>query len=277
MVCRRPVRRVSAVGADVVWRLGLGWMTARRETRIDRSPIESLLYWGLIPAWGIPGLVDWWYHRRSQIERPDHGGTKESLIHSLMLAESGIVVVLALLDEVNPAALAVMTAVGLAHEVTANRDVQLASGSAREVTAGEQQTHSVLETLPFVLAGLLAASNWPQLRSTWRQSSSWRLRRRGVPFPARYLLGVAAALTATGAIPYAEELLRCLRHAPTRPRHGGYSRVMSTHRDHDLDDDDQQQQSPADRQPPDGRPQPAGGKPTGEKQAAANRENDPPA
>ena len=200
------------VGADVVSRVGVAPMTARREVTIDRSPIESLLYRGLIPAWGVPGLVDWWYHRRSRIERPGHGGAKESLIHSLMLAESGIPVVLALLGEVNPAALAVMTAAGLAHEVTANRDVDLASGSAREVTAGEQQTHSYLETLPFVLAGLLAASNWPQLRSTWRQSSSWRLRQRGGPLPARYLLGVAAVLIATGVIPYAEELVRCLRH-----------------------------------------------------------------
>jgi hypothetical protein len=198
---------------------GSAWvrMTARPESAIDRSPIGSLLYWGLIPAWGVPGLVDWWYHRGTQIERPDHGGTKESLIHSLMLAESGMVVGLALLGEVNPAALAVMTAAALAHEVTAKRDVELAGGSAREVTAGEQQTHSLLEMLPFVLAGLLALSNWPQLRSTWRQSSSWRLRRRAVPLPARYLLAVAAALTATGAIPYGEELVRCLRYRDSTP------------------------------------------------------------
>jgi hypothetical protein len=205
------------VGADVVSRVGLVPMRARCETTIDRSPVQSLLSWGLISAWGVPGLVDWWYHRRSQIERPDRGGTKESLIHSLMLAESGIVVVLALLYEVNPAALAVMTAAAMAHEVTANRDVELARGSARHVTAGERQTHSFLETLPFVLAGLLAASNWTQLRSTWRQLSSWRLRRRGGGLPAHYLLGVAAALTVTGALPYAEELVRCLRHRGPTP------------------------------------------------------------
>jgi hypothetical protein len=200
------------VSADVVYRVGSASMTARRQIAIGWSPTESLVYWGLIPAWGVPGLVDWWCHRRSRIERPDHGGTKESLIHSLMLAQSGIPVVLALLFEINPAALAVMTAAALAHEVTARRDVELASGSAREVTAGEQQTHSLLEVFPFVLAGLLAAGHWAQLRSTWRQSSSWRLRRRGAPLPARYLLGVAAALIATGALPYAEELARCLRH-----------------------------------------------------------------
>ncbi len=164
-------------------------MTTPRQRRIARSPIESLLWWGLIPAWGVPGLVDWWYHRRSGIERPDHGGTEESLIHSLMLAESGLPVLLALLGEANPAALAVMTAAALAHEAAARRDVALASGSAREVTAGEQQTHSFLETLPFVLVGLLAASNWPRLRSTWRQPSSWRLRRRDALLPARLPAG----------------------------------------------------------------------------------------
>ncbi len=193
-------------------KVGSASMTVRRQTTIDRSPIESLLYWGLIPAWGVPGLVDWWYHRRSQIERPDHGGVRESLIHSLMLAESGLAVGLALLADVNPAALAVMTAAAVVHEATAHRDVALANGSARRVAAGEQQTHSFLETLPFVLVGLLAASHWPRLRSTWRQPSSWRLQRRAASLPARYLLGVAAVLTATGAIPYTEELARCARH-----------------------------------------------------------------
>jgi hypothetical protein len=51
---------------------------------------------------------------------------------------------------------------------------------------------------------------------------------------------------------------------------------MSRHQDRNPDDDDQQEQGSADRQPPDERPQTAG-KPTGEKQAAANREVDPPA
>ncbi len=127
-----------------------------------RSPIESLLHWGLIPVWRVPGLVDWWFHRRSGIERPDHGGTEEPLIHSLMLAESGLPVLLALFGEVNPGAAAVLTA-ALAHEAAAHRDLALASGSAREVTAGEQQTHSFVETLPFMLVGVLAASNWPRL------------------------------------------------------------------------------------------------------------------
>ena len=193
-------------------KVGSASMTVRWQATMDRSPIESFLYWGLIPAWGVPGLVDWWYHRQSQIERPDHGGVKESLIHSLMLAESGLPVALALLADVNPTAVAVMTAAALAHEVTAQRDVALANGSAREVVGGEQRAHSFLEALPFVVVGLLAASNWSGLRSTWRQPSSWRLQRRAASLPARYLLGVAAVLTATGAIPYTEELARCARH-----------------------------------------------------------------
>ena len=201
---------VYAVGAALA--LGVAAVTARCQPRVGRTPVESLLYGGLTPAWGLPGLVDWWYHRRSGIEHPDHGGTKESLIHSLMLAESGIPVLLAVLGEVNPGALTVMTAAALAHEASAHRDVAIASGSAREVTAWEQQIHSVLETLPFVLVGLLGASNWPRFRSSWRQPSSWRPRRRDAPLSARYLLAVAVTLTATGAIPYAEEVARCVRH-----------------------------------------------------------------
>ena len=154
----------------------------------------------------------------------------------------------------------------------------MASGSAREVTAGEQHTHRFLKTLPFVLVGMLAASNWPRPRSTWQQPSSWRLRRRDVPLPARCLLAVAAILTATGAIPYAEELARCLGHRQTAPTRGlrGYSQVVSRHRDQNAEDDGHPNRGGVDRHPPEG-PHSGDGKPTGEKQAAANRENDPPA
>lgn len=55
----------------------------------------------------------------------------------------------------------------------------------------------------------------------------------------------------------------------------GYSPVMSRHRDHD-EDGGHQERGGADRQRPHGPPG-GGGKPTGEKQGAANRESDPPA
>ena len=51
---------------------------------------------------------------------------------------------------------------------------------------------------------------------------------------------------------------------------------MSSEPDHHPEDDSHPEQGVADRQTP-ADPRSGGGKPTGEKQAAANRENDPPA
>ena len=75
---------------------GLNAMTSPQQTRClvaDRVPAVL----GLIPAWGVPGLVDGWYHRRTGSNVPTTAALEESLIHSLMLAESGLPVLLDLL------------------------------------------------------------------------------------------------------------------------------------------------------------------------------------
>ncbi|KKD08197.1 hypothetical protein [Streptomyces sp. WM6386] len=191
------VRATSAGGVDV------GEVTTR-----------YLLY-GLLPSWFVPGLADWMMHRRTRIE--DTAGTKESVIHSLMMAEVGIPIAATLRYEVNPALLAVQLGGAAVHEATALWDVRTAVDSGREVRPIEQHIHSFLESLPFGALASLMCLHADQVRSLLRggrgDPDAWRLVPRRRPLSRAYLAGVAAAIGTCVLLPYGEELLRCRRAA----------------------------------------------------------------
>ncbi|MET9266615.1 hypothetical protein [Amycolatopsis sp. NPDC004079] len=102
-----------------------------RASDTETATLRYLLY-GILPAWLVPGLLDWWQHRRTRIE--DTAGVRESLIHLLMMAEVGLPITLALLCEINPLVLTIMAATIAAHEATALWDVKTAVESDREVS-----------------------------------------------------------------------------------------------------------------------------------------------
>ena len=64
---------------------------ARRILGIERAG-QRLLLGGVMPLWLGAGLADWYIHRRTRIE--DTAGARESMIHALMFAETGIPVLL---------------------------------------------------------------------------------------------------------------------------------------------------------------------------------------
>ncbi|MEV6739550.1 diguanylate cyclase [Streptomyces sp. NPDC051104] len=196
--------RVSAYGATV----DVGDATTR-----------YLLY-GLLPFWFAPGLADWLMHRRTGIE--DTSGTKESLIHALMMTEVGMPIALTLRYEVNPLLLCAQLAGTAVHEATALWDVRTAEDSDREVKPVEQHIHSFLESLPFAALAALGCLHADQVRSLLRggrgDPRAWRLVRRRRPLPRGYVVGIAAAIGACVALPYGEELLRCVRAARRRAR-----------------------------------------------------------
>ncbi|WP_345635878.1 hypothetical protein [Rugosimonospora acidiphila] len=166
----------------------------------------------LLPAWFVPGLLDWWMHRRSGIERTS--GTRESLLHLAMISEIGGPLLLALLLEINPLMLALMGGAALLHETTAMWDVRLAAHSTREVTPAEQNIHSFLESLPFIAIGAVGCLHPRQVGALLRLrggAAGWRLRRKHPPLPARYLVGVLGGVAVFGVLPYFEELHRCWR------------------------------------------------------------------
>ncbi|MFC8519111.1 diguanylate cyclase [Streptomyces sp. NPDC057257] len=173
------------------------------------------LLYGLLPSWFVPGLADWVMHRRTRIE--ETAGTKESLIHSLMMAEVGIPIALTLRYEVNPLLLSVQLGGAAVHEATALWDVRTAVESDREVKPLEQHIHSFLESLPFGALAALMCLHADQVKALLRggrgHPDAWRLVPRRRPLSPGYVAGIAAAVGGCVLLPYGEELLRCVRTA----------------------------------------------------------------
>jgi hypothetical protein len=174
------------------------------------DPAGRLLYLGLLPAWGLPGLADWVCHRRSRIEDPERGGRRESLLHILMFMEGAIPLGLTLLAETNPLVVSTLAVSAAVHEATANWDLRVAHHSDREVSPFEQQVHTALEAIPFVVCLLSALQG--QSSEGWTRRP-WELRRKSRPLPAAYVLGILLATGITGVLPHLEEFWRCTRTA----------------------------------------------------------------
>jgi hypothetical protein len=205
----------------VIWKLVallLHGLSGRRpghgERQRDRRVGDAagrFLYYVVIPMWGVPGLVDWWHHRKTHIEEPANGSVRESVIHSLMLAEGGAPLALLLFAEINPLVLAAAAAAASVHELTARWDLEVAANSDREVTPAEQQIHSALETLPFFMVVLAALHAWPEMRGHWTQPSAWRIRPKERLPSLPYIAAVGLLGAVTAVLPYGEELRRCIR------------------------------------------------------------------
>lgn len=212
----KPAGRLAA--AMKSWR-------SRPEQKISTDPADvqsatiRYLMYVLLPAWFVPGVADYLMHRRTRIEQTS--GVGESRIHALMMSEIAVPIVLTLLCEVNPLVLAVILATTGVHEATAIWDVRAAVDGGRDVRPAEQHIHSFLESLPFMATSALLCLHADQaataLRSP-RDRSLWRLEIRRQRLPGRYLVVIQAAIVAFVALPYGEELLRCLRARARGPR-----------------------------------------------------------
>ena len=205
---RRPEMARWAVGA-----LSRGPGEARRILGVEQAA-RRLLLGGVMPLWLGAGLADWYLHRRTHIERTS--GPRESAIHSLMFAETGVPVLLGLFCEVNATVLlSAFAAVG-AHSATAYWD-QAYAEDRRRVSTVEQHVHSLLEVSPLTAAFLLTALHWDQALAAvgrGRPRFGLRLKHRG-PLPVSARVWLLTAVAAFGVVPYAEELWRCWRTTPT--------------------------------------------------------------
>ncbi|MFJ9723559.1 diguanylate cyclase [Streptomyces sp. NPDC101209] len=182
--------------------------------KVDVGDVTTrYLLYGLLPSWFVPGLADWVMHRRTRIE--ETAGTKESLLHSLMMTEVGLPIALTLRYEVNPLLLTVQLGGAAVHEATALWDVRTAVDSDREVKPVEQHIHSFLESLPFAALAALTCLHADQVKKLLRggdgDPDAWRLVPRRRPLSRGYLAGIAAAIGTCVLLPYGEELVRCVR------------------------------------------------------------------
>jgi hypothetical protein len=187
----------------------------RRTFGIEKAT-SRLLLGGVMPLWLAAGLADWYLHRRTRIEQT--AGPRESLVHHLMFAETGVPVLLGLFCEVNAGVLATAYAAAGAHWATAYWD-QVYAQDRRRVSPFEQHVHSALEMSPVTAAFLLTALHWDQaLALTGRDQRpprfAVRLKRRD-PLSSSARAIVLAAVALFGVLPYAEELWRCWRANPT--------------------------------------------------------------
>lgn len=187
----------------------------------EQALLRCLLYF-LIPIWNTSGVLDWWWHKQTDIEHT--AGTRESLIHLLMFAEAGVPLYMGLLCEVNAGVLLTMLGALGVHQATAFWDVHYAEGR-REVTEREQHTHSFLEVLPFAAFAMAACLHWAQAKALFgvgEEKADFRLRLKKKHLPLPYLAGVTTLMTLSIGLPYGNELLRCLR-AQNEPHFDGRS------------------------------------------------------
>ena len=92
----------------------------------EATLVLNVMLYVLLPLWGIAGMLDWWCHRNTDIEKTS--GLHEAYVHCLMGVQICIPVVLSLLFEVNVLIMLLCFAALLAHEVVAHYDVHYATG-----------------------------------------------------------------------------------------------------------------------------------------------------
>jgi hypothetical protein len=175
---------------------------------------RAFLTYVLIPAWLVPGMLDWAFHRKTKIEC--NAGPHESLTHLLMAVEAGAGIAAGLFLEVDAGVIATMLASALVHEATVIWDVGYTK-SRRPISQAEQHTHSFLEVLPFVGAAFAAFMHPEQARALVgvgadRPRFAFRVNR--APLPLATVVALAAS-GLFGVAPYVEEMVRCLRVKPT--------------------------------------------------------------
>jgi hypothetical protein len=185
----------------------------RRRTGVDDATRRAL-QWFVLPVWIGAGLGDWWCHRRTDIEHT--AGAQESAVHAAMMLEGGLPAMLGLFCEVDAGVLALTYATLALHELTAILDVAYADGR-RVVTPTEQHVHGFLERVPLMATAFLTVLHWDQARAVVGRGgrADWRIRLKRRPLTLRYRAGVLSTVSLLGALPYAEELVRCLRAGRT--------------------------------------------------------------
>ncbi|WP_342049739.1 MULTISPECIES: diguanylate cyclase [unclassified Cupriavidus] len=175
--------------------------------------VRTILMYGLVPLWILAGLGDWWCHRRTAIER--NAGLRESAMHSAMMIEVGIPVLMALFLEINAMVFAAMLAGAAVHAITAWIDVAYATDH-RTIRPIEQHMHSLLEVLPLAAVALIASVHWEQFLALFGAGPAtpdYSLALKAVPLPAAEIAGLLVAILVLVVAPYAEELVRCARYA----------------------------------------------------------------
>lgn len=174
------------------------------------KPAWDVLVYVILPLWVLAGSADYLCHRVTDIEHAN--GIRESALHWLLLAETGVPILAAVFLEVNALVLGFAFLCLIAHTITTHIDLNVAIAT-RKVLALEQQVHSLLEVLPLTALLLVAILHYPQalaLIGLGDQTADFSITVKPVvdwpviaPFAIAFLL--------FGIFPYAEEFIRGFR------------------------------------------------------------------
>jgi cell division protein FtsB len=172
--------------------------------------LRGMLMYFVLPLWLAAGLADYLCHRAAQIEHTS--GWKESALHILQFFEMAVPVLAALFLEITSAVVLLMVVCLVLHEATAIWDVRYANAT-RHISTTEQHIHSVLEMLPLMGLLLVVALHWSAFSALFGFGTpDFGFRWKNEPLPVAYIATMLVLTASLEVLPYAEELLRTLRH-----------------------------------------------------------------
>lgn len=170
-----------------------------------------MILYGLLPLWGITGLIDWNCHRITKIETTS--GLRESLIHTAMGIQLGIPILVCMLFYVNVTVLLICFVAWFLHEFVAHYDVHY-SAPKRHISIWEVHVHNYMATVPLYLLMLILVINWDMFINliTFNWEGNLQLQRVSSTYVGpKYLSAYLTFMAITCVVPYAEENFRCLR------------------------------------------------------------------
>jgi hypothetical protein len=211
---RARMNRSFASGLAVLSGGALGFAATRlkasRPSARDTS-MRRLTTYFIVPVWIGAGFLDYIWHRRTRIETTS--GLSESLMHSIMMLEAAPAVLGPLFVEINAGVLAGMLGLSILHELTVALDVSF-TATRRAIPPPEQVTHTFLEAAPFLVSAAAVSTHWEQflaLVRRGRERPRLHIRLQRPPIPSRDAFLILGALVLFGALPHADELLRCIQ------------------------------------------------------------------
>jgi hypothetical protein len=207
---RRPLSSTLAVIGGAALGFAAKNMWSRRRGSPGDTAMRRLTTCFVIPIWIGAGFLDYIWHRRTSIETTS--GLKESLMHTLMMVEAGPAVLAGLFLEINAGVLAWMIALSSLHEATVLWDLTY-TAPRRVIPAGEQVTHTFLESPPFLVTMAAIATHWEQFQALLGHGGErprYEIRLQRPPISSQNIALIFAALTLFGALPHIDELRRCV-------------------------------------------------------------------
>lgn len=173
--------------------------------------VHNYLLFFILPLWIAAGFADYLNHRATRIEHTS--GTREAVIHALMIVELGVPLLLALFFEINALILAIMLVALVIHEATGYWDLVYAHQSEREVRPFEQHVHSFLEVLPLMAVSFVVVLNWEQFLALFGLGAAepdFALRYKADYWRSGYAAVLLAVVFVFSIVPFADELRRCM-------------------------------------------------------------------